>query len=106
MASSARSLFIGIGGTVLAIDPTDGHEIWRRKLASHSFMTILERGEWIFAGVGGELFCLDAVSGQLLWSNHLKGLGVGLITFGSSPENAGEATAQAEADSAATIVAT
>ena len=75
-------LFIGIKGSIIALDPQSGSEVWRTELTSAYFTSITLQHERIFAASNGELFCLDPVNGSLLWHNKLKGLGVGFVTFG------------------------
>ena len=82
MAQKEQCLFIGIGGHVVAVRPSDGQEIWRQKVKSASFMTVLVSGDAVYAGAGGELFCLDGTTGRIRWRNRLKGLGSGLVSFG------------------------
>ena len=104
MARAEQCLFIGIGGHVVALRPSDGQEIWRQKVKTATFMTVFSSGDVVFAGAGGELFCLDAASGQIRWRNRLKGLGSGLVSFaGASPVEVAAAMAAAQA---AMVVAT
>jgi outer membrane protein assembly factor BamB len=104
MARGEQCLFIGIGGHVVALRPSDGQEIWRQKVKTATFMTVFSSGDVVFAGAGGELFCLDAASGEIRWRNRLKGLGSGLVSFaGASPVEVAAAMAAAQA---ATVVAT
>jgi len=77
-------IFIGIGGTVLALDRATGQEVWRSKLKGADFTNVVLQDEALYAATEGELFCLDPTSGQVRWHNRLKGLGTGLITIGSS----------------------
>jgi outer membrane protein assembly factor BamB len=102
VAQKEQCLFIGIGGHVVAVRPSDGQEIWRQKVKSATFMTVFAAGDVVFAGAGGELFCLDGASGQIQWHNKLKGLGSGLVSFaGASPVEAAAAIAAAAAVAAA-----
>jgi outer membrane protein assembly factor BamB len=95
-------LFIGIGGHVVAIDPRDGSEIWRTKLASLSpYVTIYRTGSQLYAATGGELWRIDPASGEILWENKLKGLGVGMICF---PGSDIDAAAQAEQAAGAVVI--
>jgi len=109
MARGEQCLFVGIGGHVVALRPSDGQEIWRQKVKTASFVTVLGSGDVVYVGAGGELFCLDGASGQILWRNRLKGLGNGLVSFaGASAVEvaAAMAAAQASALAATTAAAT
>jgi outer membrane protein assembly factor BamB len=109
MAKGEQCLFIGIGGHVVALQPSDGQEIWRQKVKSATFMTVFGSGDVVYAGAGGELFCLDGASGRIMWRNRLKGLGSGLVSFaGASVVEvaAAMAAAQAAAMAATTAAAT
>ncbi|MFA6957071.1 MAG: PQQ-binding-like beta-propeller repeat protein [Thermoanaerobaculia bacterium] len=104
MAKNPGMVFIGIGSYVVALDGSTGTEIWRRKLKASSLVTIQVQGEMVLAGVQGEVFCLDARSGDLRWHNKLKGLGMGIVCFGTTIEASAAAmiAAQAAAVAAAT----
>ena len=109
MAKGEQCLFIGIGGHVVALRPSDGQEIWRQKVKAASFVTVFGSGDVVYAGAGGELFCLDGASGRIMWRNRLKGLGSGLVSFaGASVVEvaAAMAAAQAAAMAATTAAAT
>ncbi len=104
--SKQNVLIIGIGGYVVAIDPSTGTEIWRTKLKSpllesSVFVTVFQSGSRVFAGFSGELFCLDGATGNVLWQNKLKGLGMGLVSFPCTPEAAFIAAVQAQQASTA-----
>ena len=60
--SQTNLIFIGIHGTVLALDRATGQEVWRAKLKGSDFASVV------------------------LWQNPLKGLGVGLVTI-AAPES-------------------
>jgi outer membrane protein assembly factor BamB len=79
-----RMLFIGVNGTVLAIDRATGQEVWRTKLKGGDFVNVvLDEGE-LYATTKGELFSLDPATGTIRWQNELKGLGLGIITAGAA----------------------
>jgi outer membrane protein assembly factor BamB len=101
MAKKRDRLFIGVGGNVVAIDPATGDEIWRQKLKSTTFVTVMLAGNRVYAGAGGELFCLDAESGEIVWNNKLKGLGLGIVAFSNSTDQVLEGAAQAQRAAAA-----
>ena len=74
-------LFLGGKGTVIAISPDDGCEVWRTTLVEKkSFtvsgvdyrVTVLDQGPQVFALNGRQLYALDAVSGSILWSINLS----------------------------------
>jgi outer membrane protein assembly factor BamB len=106
MVAKEQCLFIGIGSHVVAIRPSDGQEIWRRKLKMTTFVTVHAAGDAVFAGAAGELFCLDGTTGSVRWHNKLKGLGSGLISFGgASSVEVAAAMAAAQAATAAAVIA-
>ena len=74
-----QPLFIGIKGTVLALDRTTGQEIWRTLLKGGDFVNLTLAGEQVLATTRGEIYCLSK-TGTILWNNALKGLGHGLVT--------------------------
>jgi outer membrane protein assembly factor BamB len=88
------TLYIGLGGHVVAIDTATGEELWRTKLKIASCVTLTVRSGAVFGGAAGELFCLDPSTGAVRWRNRLPGLGMGLLTFG---ENAAAIAADAAA---------
>jgi outer membrane protein assembly factor BamB len=74
-------IFLGIRGSVLALDKNTGGRIWETKLKGSSFVTLLTEDNRIFAGAQGEIFCLDAASGKTLWHDRLSGYGLGLMSI-------------------------
>jgi outer membrane protein assembly factor BamB len=51
-------VFLGIKGSVLALDKTTGQRVWEKKLRGGSFVTLLVEKDQILAGAQGEIFCL------------------------------------------------
>jgi len=76
-------IFVGIKGTVLALDRATGQEVWRTRLKG-DFVNVAWLDGDLYAATAGELFCLDPASGQVRWHNPLKGMGHGLITIALS----------------------
>ena len=76
-------IFIGIAGTVAALDRSTGSEVWRSKLGGDFVNVTLQDGD-LYATAKGELFCLDPATGKIRWQNPLKKLGRGLITIATS----------------------
>ena len=77
-----RTVYIGISGSVLALDPRTGTEIWRTVLKKGHFISVVLVGNMLLATVAGEIYRLDPSDGTVLWKNPLKGLGHGFITVG------------------------
>ena len=78
---TASMMYLGIRGTVVALDRRTGAEIWRTPLKGGDFVNVALDGDSLFATARGEVYCLDPVSGRIRWINPLKGLGWGLITI-------------------------
>jgi len=105
MSQRETVMYIGIGSHVVAIRPSDGQEIWRRRLRMSSFVTVQVEGDTVYAGAAGELFCLDGTTGTIRWHNKLKGLGSGLVAFaGASTVETAAAMAAAQAAAAGAVV--
>jgi outer membrane protein assembly factor BamB len=81
--SQTNLVFIGIAGTVVALDRSTGSEIWRSQLGGDFVNVTLHDGD-LYATTKGEIFCLDPAAGTVRWQNPLKGLGRGLVTIASS----------------------
>ncbi len=104
---SSSVIFIGIRGTVLALETSSGAEVWRTKLEGSQFVNVVVDGDAVYAGTQGKLFCLSAASGTIRWKNELKGLGLGLVTIGVAGQSSLPAgRAQMDADAAARAAAT
>jgi len=78
---SQELLFVGIKDVVVALRPADGVEVWRTKLKSSNFVTLLWDGDKLFAANNGEVFRLDPVSGTIIWGNPMKGLRQGVVSL-------------------------
>src|SRR5215212_5393413 len=76
--SRTEPLYVGIKGTVLALDRSSGAELWRTKLKGTAVVIIHRDADNLFAMTQGEVFCLDPNGGALRWHNPLKGFGYGL----------------------------
>jgi outer membrane protein assembly factor BamB len=95
MGRLSDRLFIGIGGHVVAVDPSTGEEVWRTKLKTSAVTTVTVAGGVLYGAAGGELFRLDPATGDILWRNRLKGLGMGVVAFvGASDVVAAEVSEQ------------
>jgi outer membrane protein assembly factor BamB len=74
-------MFVGIKGTVVALNRGTGAILWQTKLKGSEFVNLVEDGANIYATTHGEAFCLDPATGQIRWHNELKGLGTGLASL-------------------------
>lgn len=84
MQQSNNLIYVGIKGTVLALDRATGEEVWRTELRGSDFVNVVLDGGALLASARGEIFCLDPASGQIRWNNPLRGLGWGLAAFAGS----------------------
>ncbi len=102
-------IYLGIAGKIVAIDTTDGTEIWRTKLKVGGSLTNLSVEEdKIIAYSGGQLFGLERKSGKVLWQNGLTGLGYSSCILASDNHSSGapQARHQAQQAASASIAAT
>ena len=81
-------IFIGIKGSVVALERTTGVQIWSAELKGSDLANVWFDGETLLAATQGEIFCLDPATGHIRWHNPLKGLGWGLITIAGGGQQA------------------
>ena len=74
-------LFLGIKGSVIALDRKTGSRLWSAKLKGSDFVNVVFDTDQVLATTQGEIFCLDPATGDLLWHNKLRGEGRGLVTI-------------------------
>jgi outer membrane protein assembly factor BamB len=74
-------MFIGIRGSVVALDRATGKQVWATHLKGWSFVNVIRQNDMVVATCYGEVFCLDPATGTALWHNPLKGFGTGLATI-------------------------
>ena len=77
-------IFIGIKNQVVALDDRTGAEVWRAKLRSSDFVTVMWDGEALFAANSGEVWRVHPERGEVMWHNELKGMGRGLVSMAST----------------------
>lgn len=73
-------VFVGIKGSVVALDRATGEQVWATHLKGSDFVNVLVDGDAVLATCYGEVFCLDALTGNARWHNVLKGFGRGVAT--------------------------
>ena len=74
-------VFIGIKGSVVALNHFTGQQAWATRLKGSDFVNVVLDDEVVLASCCGEIFCLNALTGKGLWHNPLKGFGTGLATI-------------------------
>ena len=68
---AVNAIYLGIGGTVIALDRATGDELWRTWLkGADQLVNVVVNGRQIYATTNGKLFCLDASNGELIWYNR------------------------------------
>ncbi|HEY5914461.1 MAG TPA: PQQ-binding-like beta-propeller repeat protein [Verrucomicrobiae bacterium] len=76
-------VFIGIKGSVVALNRATGEQLWATHLKGSDFVDVVVQEETVLASCYGEIFCLDLLTGSARWHNPLKGFGRGLATIAS-----------------------
>ena len=74
-------VFVGIKGSVVALNRATGQQVWATRLKGSDFVSVAVQQGMLLASCYGEIFCLDPLTGNALWHNRLKGFGVGLATI-------------------------
>ena len=85
-------VFIGIKGSVLALNRATGQQVWATHLKGSDFVNVAVQNGAVLASCYGEIFCLDPLTGNALWHNRLKGFGTGLATI-ATERNPGDGNA-------------
>ena len=78
---TSELVFIGIKGSVVALNRDTGEQVWATHLKGSSFVNVVLQHETVLASCDGEIFCLDPFTGNASWHNPLKGFGMGLATI-------------------------
>jgi len=79
-------LFIGINGTVLAIDRNTGEIAWQKHLKGGDFVNVVLDGSELYAATKGRVYRLEPATGGIVWENSLAGMGWGLVSIASPPD--------------------
>jgi outer membrane protein assembly factor BamB len=77
-------VFIGIKGSVVALNRGTGEQVWVTQLKGADFVNVVLQHEAVLASRCGEIFCLDPLTGDGLWHNPLKGFGRGVATIATA----------------------
>ena len=90
-------IFVGIKGSVLALNRATGAKVWATRLKGSSFVNVVLERDQVLAACYGEIFCLDPLTGETMWHNPLRGFGLGLATI-ATEQNPGGGNAAAAAE--------
>jgi len=82
-------IFIGIKGSVIALNRATGQQVWTTHLKGLDFVNVLLHDGAVLASCCGEIFSLDPLTGIRMWHNPLKGFGTGLATIATDYNPAG-----------------
>ena len=89
---TAQLIFIGIKGSVVALNRAMGQQLWATRLKGSDFVNVVLQDGAVLASCCGEIFCLDPLTGIMMWHNPLKGFGTVLATI-ATEHNAGDINA-------------
>jgi outer membrane protein assembly factor BamB len=93
---TSELIFVGIKGSVVALNRTTGQQVWATHLKGSGFVNVLVQKEMILAACYGEIFCLEPLTGNALWHNPLRGFGLGLATIATEDNSRSGAATVAE----------
>jgi outer membrane protein assembly factor BamB len=79
--AAQKLLYIGIQGSVLALDRATGVTVWNAWLKGADFVNVAVLDGDLYASTKGEMFCLDPATGAIRWKNTLSGYGRGLVSM-------------------------
>jgi outer membrane protein assembly factor BamB len=94
--AKAKLIYLGIKGSVIALDAATGQQAWVQKLKGSDFVNVGLVGDVVLATTHGEIFGIDAQSGAIRWHDPLKGYGWGLVTMAGADLDANPLVALAE----------
>ena len=97
-------IFVGIKGSVVAIDRGTGSTRWQTTLRGSDFVNVAMQDGDLFAASRGRLYRLDRANGDVLWCNELSGLGYGMVSIAGALQ-AAPAAEKKRRDDAATAAA-
>jgi outer membrane protein assembly factor BamB len=99
--TSYPMVFVGVKGTVMALDRATGREVWRTPLTRGDFVNLVLDDGVLYATARGEIFCLDPLTGRVYWNNPLRGMGYGLVSIATPAGSSLIPVAQIHAEEAA-----
>ena len=94
--ASSKIIFLGVKGSVVAVDSGTGQPVWEVNLKGTDFVNVALDGNNLFATTRGEIFCIDPQNGGIRWHNPLRGYGWGLVTIAGEGITQNDAAVVAE----------
>ena len=94
---TAQLVFIGIKGSVVALNRATGQQVWATRLKGSCFVNVVLQDGAVLASCCGEIFCHDPLTGIRMWHNPLKCFGMGLATI-AMEHNPGDGNASVLAE--------
>jgi putative pyrroloquinoline-quinone binding quinoprotein len=82
------TIFVGIKGTVVAIDRSTGKTLWKTDLKGADFVNVTLQDGDLLAACRGRLYRLDPATGAVQWCNQLPGLGYGIMSIAGGSQTA------------------
>lgn len=84
------TIYLGVGGHLVALDRDTGRELWRQKVPGSGHVTnIVVDGDRIYVSTAGMITCIHAATRRQLWQNTLPGLGFGFVAISTASSGAG-----------------
>ena len=81
---AADAVFVGLKGSVVAVERATGATLWATTLKGRDFVTVALQDGDLFAATKGRVYRLDTGTGDVLWTNDLPGLGYGIVSIAGS----------------------
>ena len=84
-------IYGGTNGYIVAVNESNGQEIWRTRLHTGGFMgkatgdvAVIVKDNVLIAGCSGHVWGIDVRSGEIIWHNGLTGLGNSFVSLADS----------------------
>jgi outer membrane protein assembly factor BamB len=91
----SKIIYLGVKGSVIAMDPATGRQLWSVHLKGSDFVNVVLDGENLYATTHGEIFCLDPENGDGRWHDRLSGFGLGFVSIAGEGIASGQSLLQA-----------
>ena len=84
------TVYLGMKGSVMAIDRKNGSIVWETKLSGSGMVNVVWDDGLLLAHTRGELYAVVPENGRIAWKNDLPGKGYGMGTFASPTLSSGD----------------